>query len=92
MSPLNGGPAFPWREEDSAGGYDQHVGMSLRDWFAAAALSAALKDIGDITCHYDHCAGSKGDNGIPSPRAVSRFAYDVADAMLAARAKTEADK
>lgn len=37
--PYDGGPAFPWREEDGAGGYNQHVGMSLRDWFAGKALA-----------------------------------------------------
>jgi hypothetical protein len=38
----DGGPAFPLREEDGGGGYYQHVGMSLRDWFAGQALAGWL--------------------------------------------------
>ena len=34
----DGGPAFPFREEDGSGGYDLQKGMSLRDYFAGQAL------------------------------------------------------
>ena len=79
MSPLNGGPAFPWREEDGAGGYDQHVGMSLRDWFAGQALFG-------IMANYTTAKFGATDLDI------ARGAYDYADAMLVARGKMEGDK
>ena len=79
MSPLNGGPAFPWREEDGEGGYNQHEGMSLRDWFASQALVG-------ITSSETRVKMSANDGE------VARAAYDYADAMLAARAKTEGKK
>ena len=75
----NGGPAFPWREEDGQGGYDQHVGMSLRDWFAGQALAGALMNY--TTFKF----GASADE-------VAHAAYDYADAMLAARTKTEGGK
>jgi len=79
MSALNGGPAFPFREEDGAGGYDQHVGMSLRDWFAGQALLG-------IMANYTTAKFGATDAD------VARGAYDYADAMLAVRAKTEGKK
>jgi len=66
----DGGPAFPWREEDGAGGYYQHVGMSLRDWFAGQALLWCLSEFG----------GNAEDM-----MDVGEAAYQVADSMLAAR-------
>lgn len=34
----DGGPAFPYRDDDDAGGFDQYTGMSLRDWFAGQPI------------------------------------------------------
>lgn len=77
MSPLNGGPAFPWREEDGAGEYRQHEGMSLRDWFAGQALNGFTSD---------------STNKDVLARLSARMCYRMADAMIAARAGTEAEK
>jgi hypothetical protein len=77
MSALNGGPAFPWREEDGAGGYDQHVGMSLRDWFAGQAMNGFI---------------SASTNRDVLSKLSAQMCYDMADAMLAVRAKTEGEK
>lgn len=72
-TPNDGGPAFPWREEDGAGGYNQHVGMSLRDWFAGQVLcglhanTTINRDVSDME--------------------VAAACYTLADAMLAERAK-----
>lgn len=71
-TPNDGGPAFPWREEDGAGGYNQHVGMSLRDWFAGQALEGILAEF----FHHENEAQS-----------AAIRAYAMADAMLAERAK-----
>jgi hypothetical protein len=60
-----GGPAFP-QTTDAKLGYE---GMTLRDYFAAAALQGM-------------CAGlQRGDD----PDAVPEFAYMMADSMLEAR-------
>jgi hypothetical protein len=83
VSAINdGGPAFPLPSEP---GFPAEMGMTLRDWFAGQALAGVLKSCGDLSCYYDHSAGSKGDNDIPSPIAVASFAYELADAMLKAR-------
>ena len=66
----DGGPAFPWREEDGEGGYNQHVGMSLRDWFAGNALA------GNLAADTSHQWGAP---------LHARWAYEQADAMIAAR-------
>jgi hypothetical protein len=76
----DGGPAFP-----SAGYNDMHgdhhppvYGMSLRDWFAGQALAGMLSP---------ERRGGGGSESSNSVRAISRDAYLLADAMLAARSK-----
>ena len=70
----DGGPAFPSQEEDGGGGYVTHRGMTLRDWFAGQAL-----------------AGIMCSNGRPTgDEAKALWAYEMADAMLAAREKGQA--
>ena len=82
-TPINdGGPAFP------APAYAANItdkGMTLRDYFAGQALTSVLDSSGDLQTYYDHVAGSKGDNNIPSPRAMAKYSYELADAMLAER-------
>ena len=65
----NGGPAFPYCEQDGQGGYEQHKGMSLRDYFAAQALAGLL---------------ASGEDSIDA-ETNAHDAYIIADAMLAAR-------
>ena len=64
-------PAFPIR-----GGLHEHqfVGASLRDYFAAKAMQGFVSSYqeGDVTSSFEDIAGD---------------AYDMADAMLEARAK-----
>ena len=64
-------PAFPIR-----GGLHEHqfVGASLRDYFAAKAMQGFVSSYqeGDVTSSFEDVAGD---------------AYDMADAMLKARAK-----
>ena len=66
----DGGAAFPWRE-DGGGGYYQHVGMSLRDWFAGQAVAGWM--------------ASTPENYLVDETKSAELAYIVADAMLAAR-------
>lgn len=68
-------PAFPIR-----GGLHEHqfIGASLRDYFAAKAMQGFVSSypVGDVTCDFADIAGD---------------AYDMADAMLKARAKGGAE-
>lgn len=78
----DGGPAFP------APAYAANItdkGMTLRDYFAGQALTSVLSSSGDLQTYYDYVMGSKGDNDIPSPDAMSKYSYEIADAMIAAR-------
>ncbi len=78
MDKKTGGPAFP--VADLHGDYingmtyrlETRGGMSLRDYFAAAALQ------GIISCYRDH----GGATTVPTRSAK---AYEYADAMMAAR-------
>ena len=64
----NGGPAFPALHFDL--GDDEH-GMTLRDYFAAQALTGI-------------CA-NPGNTALKSAQQFAQAAYNVADAMLEAR-------
>lgn len=73
-NPINdGGPAFPLAAStgDPRDGVYCCSGMTLRDYFAAAALTGQLM-----------CIGNQAD-----PEKRSKEAYRYADAMLAERAK-----
>lgn len=67
----DGGLAFPSE-------YYANAGMSLRDYFAAAALSVALDNWKSFNARQE-------DDEEPSIDLVAREAYDIADAMLTAR-------
>jgi hypothetical protein len=69
----DGGPAFPFGVDYGDGGYEQFHGMSLRDYFAAAAMTGLL--------------ASPRRTGRADQYA--RDAWDQADAMLAARERKE---
>ena len=85
----DGGPAFPQHlafnpnnEAVTAGMYfAEGPGMSLRDWFAGQALA-------NLVQHKDHIEAtcSRPANG-SFDEVTARLAYDLADAMLAARKK-----
>lgn len=67
-------PAFPveWTPGSSS---EVAFGMSLRDYFAAAAAQGFL------------AMSSAVSLPVPKPHEIADFAYKVADAMLEARAK-----
>ena len=70
----DGGPAFPVSYgPDGAAGFSG--GMTLRDWFAGQALAGVLANPAE---------GSWGTNEAPN---AATNAYQMADAMLARRAK-----
>lgn len=70
MSKINdGGPAFPFVEPDTM--VNVAVGMTLRDYFAAKAMQGWL--------------ASFGPSDSPRYSSVAIMAYEIADAMLAAR-------
>ena len=55
---------------------EAHPGMSMRDYFAAAALTGLL-------------AQSQGSATVSDPAIGAKYAYTLADAMLAARAAAD---
>lgn len=71
MSKDNGGQAFPSRDfwDESQSMKHEH-GMTLRDWFAGQALTHAF---------------TSGFPAYPDHKRAAREAYNLADAMLAAR-------
>ncbi len=75
-APTDGGPAFPMPDTVYPSGQVQTgcYGMSLRDWFAGQAVSGIL------------ASNSCQDNITSSEQEVA-YAYKIADAMLAERAK-----
>lgn len=74
-APINdGGLAFPYRETENTGQYQNHYGMTLRDYFAAQALT-----------NVDVRIPMSDDDDTPSPRAIALYMYVLADAMIAAR-------
>ena len=72
MTRNDGGYAFPVSTMD---GFTEN-GMSLRDWFAGQALSITANE------------WFFGPSMQQQPQAAAEFAYEVADAMLEARAST----
>lgn len=69
-----GGPAFPATSWSNDGEFlGENQGMTLRDYFAAKALQAHITHDGsDDICE----------------TGVARWAYELADAMIAERSKT----
>ena len=72
----DGGPAFPqagWKHNSETGRYVESIGggMTLRDWFAGQAIAGAT--------------GPAPDGWSLSPYDHARWAYEIADAMIAAR-------
>jgi hypothetical protein len=83
----DGGPAFPEpivstpdHGLQSSGSYGFQTGMSLRDYFAAAALQGMMSNS-------DWCKAARDTTKeqMEFSEAVSRCAYEFADSMLAAR-------
>lgn len=76
----NGGPAFPVSTSNETDGHQdgpntwQFPGMSLRDYFAAKAIQGLLAQ---------SCGTALGSDLIHG----AQYAYQMADAMLAARDK-----
>jgi len=63
-------------------GYPSNPGMTLRDWFAGQALPAIIA----ATSAGQHQPGVRS-SGMTIAQAMAGDAYDLADAMLAARSK-----
>ena len=85
----NGGAAFPqhgWSRDPEANKYMQDKGgMTLRDYFAAQALPAILSVPDDGIQAWSPTATS--GSSITAAEAWAKNAYQIADAMLAERAK-----
>jgi hypothetical protein len=77
-SPINdGGPAFPHDIQELGNAHrTAQPGMTLRDWFAGQALAGWLASYGESACH-PVSDGAQADS--------AAHAYEMADAMIAAR-------
>ena len=77
MSFKDGGPAFPFTERNADSSYYHgHGGMSMRDWFAGQALAACYAQV--LASAVECCPENWRDG-------AAQEAYQMADAMLAAR-------
>lgn len=85
-TPNDGGPAFPmqgWNQmpDGSVNVIQDLRGMSLRDYFAAAALQGMAAS--------DYWSANFDAQDTPSLKAAVEVAFAAADAMLAAREKKQ---
>lgn len=75
----DGGPAFQSFRQHALGRVEQvHPGMSLRDWFAGQAMAGML-------AMPEHDNGNFHNNCGEAFVGPARYAYRMADAMIAAR-------
>lgn len=80
--PIDGGLAFPFVSHGAAADHQyMDCGMTLRDWFAAAALSGFLRDWENIK-NINRKAIDLGEN---SADTCAIGCYEMADAMLRER-------
>ena len=78
----DGGPAFPHHETTSRGEpYHDHLGMSLRDWFAGQVLA------GDMACQNEQTGYLNAKATDDELRNLAKLYYRIADAMIAERNK-----
>lgn len=88
----DGGPAYPatiHTEDNSGTHYEDHPGMTLRDWFAGQALPALEKTELSIAmaAHLLGIDDASYRSEIHWPKVMAKLAYGLADAMLAERNK-----
>jgi hypothetical protein len=75
----NGGPAFPHEYKYSDGTAERAVGMTLRDYFAAAALPVASVQV-------ERAIAAGGTFGkVSLEQILAEASYAIADAMLKER-------
>jgi len=72
----NGGAAFPYGQKNVTQEYS--VGLSMRDYFAAASLPLAY-------ANWEKHNDDNNDGESPIASLVADEAYEIADAMIAAR-------
>lgn len=76
-TPDDGGPEFPVTDEQSISGISATHGMTLRDYFAAAAMQGWMASFDQHSRHPADCDGGT--------EKVSIISYAMADAMIAER-------
>ena len=69
-------PAFPGHWDHGQGQIESWTGMTLRDYFAAKAMQAMIAK----------SEGQDATNGKKGVPLIAGYAYEFADAMVAARA------
>ena len=84
----DGGPAYPatlHTEDNNGTHYEDHPGMTLRDWFAGQALGGIVHHWGEIHLYLKHNGAAHDATSIR--KFMAGAAYAQADAMLAERNK-----
>jgi len=76
MSIKNGGPAFPHNTVYPDNAFEEHSGLSMRDYFAAKAMQSFFSK--NEVYHLSNW----------NFEAIAKYAYVAADAMLAEREKS----
>lgn len=92
MNKSDGGPACPdpnWDDDMGQLGERGHSGMSLRDYFAAHALTGIINTCNNqaVLSRFETLVGLKPESGDSGKDWMARLAYQCADAMLAERAR-----
>lgn len=84
----DGGAAFPQFGRDPWDKLTVRGGMSLRDWFAGQALVGTLANSEGVHCSAEPTLSVlSGDRRLEFAAWLALQAYDIADAMIAARAR-----
>lgn len=93
MSNLNdGGPAFPRTVQRWNDSFEQRDGMSLRDYFAAKAITGLLSNSEAVHCGAEPTNSCLfGERSNETAADYARLAYQMADALLAARQSQEGE-
>lgn len=88
---MNGQSAFPYQHQRRGGAgvdyLESETGMTLRDWFAGMAITAAHKA---AVSEHKHACDCEGSNDFYQDPAVAERAYAIADAMMAQRENPDA--
>jgi len=82
MTKDTGGQAFPRQESEHYHGMD---GMTLRDYFAGQALASISGRMAEGVAELEL------KNNEPKGSRFAKYAYNIADAMIAERSKNERD-
>ena len=83
----DGGPAYPISYVPEEADFEEHHGMALRDFFAGQALAGYAANARVMDKAIDDWDAFSGNRPTCVAEFLAGLSYEVADAMLAERAK-----